>query len=635
MADAIYSYDPMGRIITEFQCTPLTCGTTSVLLTFGYDFLGNLTSSYNNEDNTTYTNSYDAAGRLTKVQSSRNDSQHPGTLITYSNFNAFQKPQAMTFGNGVGETLNYTNRLQLYSMNQTGTIYAFNILTPTGASGYAPNGNILFSNDSFNGNWAYTYDDFNRVISGTCSANCPGAAGFTYAYDRFGNRYFETVTAGSGVQPGYYFDANNHISISNVTYDAAGNVTNDGIGLGNSYTYDAENRIIAASNGYTASYVYDAFGHRVRSTVNGQNRDFIYDLNGRTIDQITAGSLTRSEDYAGGAHIATYANGTTTFAHSDWLGTERARSNVSGAKVGTCTSLPFGEDLTCTGTQVSPLQFTGQEHDSESGNDHFPFRYYGETMARFMTPDPLLNSGHPSNPQTWNRYSYALNNPLKIVDPNGLYNVNCEDDKQCKQAAKDLKKGLADLQKKVDKMKDSDQKTRLEHALTSMGTENDGNNVTVKFASLPANVAGQTDPTFDSKTNTYSGFTVTFDPSHISGGTNYWGIDAAHEGTHVGDYEDPLGRSLNLTTAMDAFQYEYRGYQTSAWAAQALGVTPLQYADSNGTNVIWNSSWAAADRQTLMDHGITNHVTSIPDHPENPIHNPWPDRFPEPNPGPF
>ena len=97
-----------------------------------------------------------------------------------------------------------------------------------------------------------------------------------------------------------------------------------------------------------------------------------------------------------------------------------------------------------------------------------------------MTPDPLLNSGHPGNPQTWNRYSYALNNPLKIVDPTGLYNVNCGDDKSCQKSAKRLKEGLEKLQKKVDKMKDSDQKTRLEHALGAMGTENDGNKVNVR-----------------------------------------------------------------------------------------------------------------------------------------------------------
>jgi hypothetical protein len=55
-----------------------------------------------------------------------------------------------------------------------------------------------------------------------------------------------------------------------------------------------------------------------------------------------------------------------------------------------------------------------------------------------------------------------------------------------------------------------------------------------------------------------------------------------------------------------------------------------------GGNVIWNSSWAAADRQTLMGWGITGVVTGAPyNYPENPIHDPWPDRFPEPSPGPF
>ena len=95
---------------------------------------------------------------------------------------------------------------------------------------------------------------------------------------------------------------------------------------------------------------------------------------------------------------------------------------------------------------------TGKERDAESGLDNFGARYNASTMGRFMTPDPLLNSGRPSSPQTWNRYSYALNNPLKIKDPTGLYNVNCGDDKSCQKSAERLKKGLEKLQNKVDKM---------------------------------------------------------------------------------------------------------------------------------------------------------------------------------------
>ena len=87
-------------------------------------------------------------------------------------------------------------------------------------------------------------------------------------------------------------------------------------------------------------------------------------------------------------------------------------------------------------------KFTGKERDAESGLDNFGARYYASAMGRFMKPDPLLNSGRPGSPQTWNRYSYALNNPLKFVDPNGLYNAKCGDGKQCQKSAERLKKGL-------------------------------------------------------------------------------------------------------------------------------------------------------------------------------------------------
>jgi RHS repeat-associated protein len=66
------------------------------------------------------------------------------------------------------------------------------------------------------------------------------------------------------------------------------------------------------------------------------------------------------------------------------------------------------------------MHFTGEERDQESGNDYFGARYYASTMGRFMSPDPgWFLQAHPSNPQTWNMYSYVLNNPLAFVDPTG------------------------------------------------------------------------------------------------------------------------------------------------------------------------------------------------------------------------
>jgi len=62
----------------------------------------------------------------------------------------------------------------------------------------------------------------------------------------------------------------------------------------------------------------------------------------------------------------------------------------------------------------------GKQRDTESGLDNFGARYNASTIGRFMTPDPLMASAHTSNPQTWNRYAYGLNNPLRYVDPDGM-----------------------------------------------------------------------------------------------------------------------------------------------------------------------------------------------------------------------
>ena len=65
-------------------------------------------------------------------------------------------------------------------------------------------------------------------------------------------------------------------------------------------------------------------------------------------------------------------------------------------------------------------QFTAKERDNETGLDYFLARYYSSTQGRFTSTDPLEASARLRNPQTWNRYTYVLNNPLRLVDPDGL-----------------------------------------------------------------------------------------------------------------------------------------------------------------------------------------------------------------------
>jgi len=118
--------------------------------------------------------------------------------------------------------------------------------------------------------------------------------------------------------------------------------------------------------------------------------------------------------------VATYSSGTTLFDHGDWLGTVRVLSTVSGAPYQTCSSLPFGDAQSCAGGSGYQLLFTGVEHDTESNLEHARFRQYSSAQGRWISPDPA-GPGVVSvtNPQTWDQYSYVMNNPLTYLDPLG------------------------------------------------------------------------------------------------------------------------------------------------------------------------------------------------------------------------
>jgi len=66
-------------------------------------------------------------------------------------------------------------------------------------------------------------------------------------------------------------------------------------------------------------------------------------------------------------------------------------------------------------------QFTGKERDAETGLDFFGARYMSAAQGRFTTADPSNLSVDFFYPQSWNRYAHALNNPLAVVDRNGLW----------------------------------------------------------------------------------------------------------------------------------------------------------------------------------------------------------------------
>jgi RHS repeat-associated protein len=90
------------------------------------------------------------------------------------------------------------------------------------------------------------------------------------------------------------------------------------------------------------------------------------------------------------------------------------RSNVSSG-----TFFPWSETKGTSNPQDTG-NFATYWQDSATGLDYANNRYYSNAFGRFTTPDPSKSSQDPTNPQSWNRYAYVMNDPVNANDPTGL-----------------------------------------------------------------------------------------------------------------------------------------------------------------------------------------------------------------------
>ncbi|MCC7341305.1 MAG: RHS repeat-associated core domain-containing protein [Bryobacterales bacterium] len=79
------------------------------------------------------------------------------------------------------------------------------------------------------------------------------------------------------------------------------------------------------------------------------------------------------------------------------------------------------------------MKFTGKKRDSETGLDYFGARYLSGVLGRWTGADEPFADQYPSDPQSWNLYSYGRNNPLKYTDPTGQAVQVCTNDESGKQ----------------------------------------------------------------------------------------------------------------------------------------------------------------------------------------------------------
>jgi RHS repeat-associated protein len=108
------------------------------------------------------------------------------------------------------------------------------------------------------------------------------------------------------------------------------------------------------------------------------------------------------------------------YLHADHLGSASLTTDASGAKYGELRYKPYGETRYVWGSTPTDRRFTGQREEASLGSLYdFQARMYSPSLGRFLSADTIVPS--PGNPQSLNRYSYALNNALKFTDPTGHY----------------------------------------------------------------------------------------------------------------------------------------------------------------------------------------------------------------------
>jgi RHS repeat-associated protein len=442
----VYSYDPVGRIASFWQCNPSNCGTLSIWNTeYNYDLAGDITS-WVHPGGFKLTNTVNAAQQITAVQSSWQDSNHPQYLaqsISYTPWGAVSQLQNGCVGSGctnAQETYTYNNRLQPWMIQVSGTsnggyclVYNyFSSWTPPSScpspssvptSGSGNNGNVMgyWYQDSvqsgFSHTASYTYDGVNRLSTAVATGTY-SAYNLTFSYDPYGNMTCVTNGQTWGYCGNWAFNAStNQLTTSGFTYDAAGNLTKDSSNASaHTYQWDAEGQAASVDSGSTWKFTYNAVGDRVQWAARGGTQQQLFDPAGMSLGVVGMYSVVWSRN----APFALYLGGNTQFNHINNLGSTTLRTDQSGTAVEDMLFYPWGDVWQSWGGGGYTFAATPYD-DVTTTTSPTMYRFYSMNLGRWHSPDPAgLAAANPANPQTWNLYAYATNNPTTLIDPTGL-----------------------------------------------------------------------------------------------------------------------------------------------------------------------------------------------------------------------
>jgi RHS repeat-associated protein len=396
--ETTWTYNNFGQVTAKTQ----TIGTIALTTAYAYDAAGRLTTMTLPSGKIV---TYGYNGHL--PESVTVDST---TILSGATYEPFGPVNGWTWGNSTSHSRSFDLR---------GLLDSQSMVTDTRTLTYDGVGRMITLDDARH-DLGFDYDALGQLTDFTKSGSAPLPASQYFSYDGNGNR--ESITE-NGTPYSYTNVAYSNRLTSTTgptaksfTYDAAGNVTNDGI---HSYAYDDRGRLVNVDSG-SVTYMHNGQGQRVKKDDGSAVTLFVYDEPGQLIGEYDgSGNAIQETVWFNGAPVAVLIGSDEYYVHTDHLGTPRAITD-GNTVIWRWESDPFGT----TAAQEDPdgdltdftykLRFPGQYYDQETGLHYNYFRDYDPAIGRYVQSDPIGVEGG------LNTFAYAFLNPLLGFDPLGL-----------------------------------------------------------------------------------------------------------------------------------------------------------------------------------------------------------------------
>ena len=398
-----------------------------------------------------YTYTYDHSSRLTRV--SHQYDNNPSVLLVEHAYDELGRLQTDKLDNGIYAT-DYAYNIRNWLTGIEGGKFSQSLHYTDGLGVPCYNGNISSMTWKSGAGatprgYKFSYDRLGRLTDAeygegpSLSVNTNRFNEQVTGYDKMGNilglkRYGQTSATG--------YDVIDDLSLSYAgnrlkkVADRSGTSTfnngfefKDGIDLSTEYEYDENGNLTKDLNKNITAIQYNCLNLPSRVMfANGNSISYLYDAAGRklrTVHFLEGDSGTT--DYCGNV---VYENGVpqillteagyvslTDGKYHYYLKDHQGNNRVVVAEEGTIEEVnhyyPFGGVFSSTG-DAQPYKYNGKELDRKGGLDWYDYgaRMYDAVLGRWHAVDPMSEKYYGVSP-----YLYCANNPILLVDPNGMW----------------------------------------------------------------------------------------------------------------------------------------------------------------------------------------------------------------------